>query len=143
MRTKKSVENLVFTCEDCGTEFTNVPGKGAPKTRWCNRRCFKRFKKKEAKKQGRELVIQFLSERSKGLCGICLKPVDIERVVPDPWAPTVDHIHPLSKGGKNVISNVRLAHFRCNSVKCDIEERSDDTPLQSMSELRMAWGMDQ
>jgi 5-methylcytosine-specific restriction endonuclease McrA len=37
--------------------------------------------------------------------------------VPEPLAPTIDHIVPVSKGGDDTRANVQLAHFRCNSVK--------------------------
>jgi len=33
---------------------------------------------------------------------------------------TVDHIIPLSKGGKNEIENCQLAHRKCNSMKKDL-----------------------
>lgn len=58
-------------------------------------------------------------ERDHWLCMICLAPVDKDRVVPDPLAATVDHTIPLSKGGEHVMSNVRCAHFACNSILGD------------------------
>lgn len=46
-------------------------------------------------------------------CAICGKKI---RTFDDL---TVDHIIPLSKGGKNEIENCQLAHKRCNSIKSD------------------------
>jgi 5-methylcytosine-specific restriction endonuclease McrA len=33
----------------------------------------------------------------------------------DPWAPSVDHIVPLSEGGLDNAANKRAAHIQCNS----------------------------
>lgn len=50
-------------------------------------------------------------------CGLCGDSVPMTVRVPDPLAPTIDHIVPISKGGDDTRANVQLAHFRCNSVK--------------------------
>lgn len=50
-------------------------------------------------------------ERDKGMCGICLKPVDRN----SKWH--VDHIVPIAKGGLHSYANVQLAHGRCNISK--------------------------
>lgn len=50
-------------------------------------------------------------ERDKGVCGICMKPVEPN----SPWE--VDHIVPLSKGGIHAYANVQLAHRSCNRAK--------------------------
>ena len=51
-----------------------------------------------------------------GLCWICREPMDwSERNYRDPRYPTIDHIHPVSRGGKKTAtSNMKLAHKRCN-----------------------------
>lgn len=51
-----------------------------------------------------------LYERDNRMCGICHKHV------PRPHA-SIDHIIPLSKGGKHEWENVQLAHRRCNHLK--------------------------
>lgn len=52
----------------------------------------------------REAII----ERDGMTCGICGRPIlsikDID----------IDHIQPISKGGKSVLGNLRVAHARCN-----------------------------
>src|SRR5205807_2364216 len=40
---------------------------------------------------------------------------DASRMFPDPWAASMDCIVPLSQGGRYELSNVRLAHYRCNT----------------------------
>ena len=55
---------------------------------------------------------------TQSVCGICGHPVNFDKVFPDPWSPTVDHIIPVSKGGSPVdVANLQLAHLRCNRIK--------------------------
>lgn len=60
-----------------------------------------------------------LWERDGGICQLCGAPVDGDAKWPAPLSLTVDHILPLSKGGKHELANVQIAHSRCNSVKGD------------------------
>ena len=59
-------------------------------------------------------VRQTVYERDRWVCGICGEGVDAARVLPDPLCATLDHITPLADGGTNELSNLRLAHYRCN-----------------------------
>jgi len=56
-------------------------------------------------------------ERDGWMCGICELPVDRDAKWPDPGAPTLDHVVPMSRGGGHVLANVQLGHFYCNTVK--------------------------
>lgn len=47
---------------------------------------------------------------SKGVCGICHKPLDLFGI-------DFDHIVPLSKGGTHTRDNIQPSHSRCNRVK--------------------------
>ena len=54
------------------------------------------------------------------ICGICGKPVDKTIKYPHPFSATVDHIIPLDRGGHpSDMSNLQLAHFKCNREKSD------------------------
>lgn len=54
------------------------------------------------------------------VCGICGKPVDKKLKPPNPLAPVVDHIIPVSKGGHpSSMDNLQLAHSCCNRQKSD------------------------
>lgn len=48
-------------------------------------------------------------ERDAGVCQICGRPIEGHG--------TIDHIVPKSKGGTNELSNLQLAHERCNQRK--------------------------
>ena len=51
--------------------------------------------------------------RQSDLCGICGKAITKMKDA------TIDHIIPLSRGGHSGISNIQLAHDKCNSTKGD------------------------
>lgn len=57
---------------------------------------------------------------SQSNCAICGRPVDFNRVFPDPWSATLDHIVPVSKGGDPAaLENLQLAHLQCNRIKAN------------------------
>ena len=61
-----------------------------------------------------------IGERDNWLCGICQDaslPVDPARRRPDPLAPSVDHITPISRGGTHTRSNAQISHWFCNQEK--------------------------
>jgi hypothetical protein len=61
-------------------------------------------------------VVDVLNMRG-DICHLCRTPVDITVSVPDPRAPTIDHVLPLSRGGGDDLTNVDIAHFACNRRK--------------------------
>lgn len=50
-----------------------------------------------------------------GICYICGDPFNNSKEI------TFDHWQPISKGGADDIENYRLAHFKCNNLKADME----------------------
>jgi 5-methylcytosine-specific restriction endonuclease McrA len=49
-------------------------------------------------------------------CAICLEPLDHQAPGRSRWAPSVDHVIPLSRGGEPYDeSNLRCVHYGCNS----------------------------
>jgi len=65
------------------------------------------------------LHFRVIAERDGWLCQLCGDPVEWDAAVPEPLAPTMDHIIPLSRGGAHHETNVQLAHFICNCRKAD------------------------
>lgn len=50
-------------------------------------------------------------------CGLCAKAVNPGLRWPHPLSASLDHIVPLSLGGDHTVTNVQLAHLRCNVSK--------------------------
>lgn len=53
-----------------------------------------------------------IAERDGHRCWLCRTKVE-------PMDRSIDHVFPIARGGKHILSNVRLAHRRCNSIKRD------------------------
>lgn len=80
----------------------------------------------EAAMVDRDITVDGLFRRDKGVCHLCGGRCDYEDFVVvngvticGDWYPSVDHVIPLSKGGEHSWSNVKLAHRICNSIKGD------------------------
>jgi len=58
-------------------------------------------------------------ERDCWKCMICGKQCKRGERAPHPLAATIDHIRPVSKGGRDAPDNVQCAHFVCNAMKSD------------------------
>jgi 5-methylcytosine-specific restriction endonuclease McrA len=65
------------------------------------------------------VVSAVVFERDSWMCCICGRQCAREYNWNNPMSPTVDHIHPLSKGGEHSYANCRTACARCNTVKSD------------------------
>lgn len=61
-----------------------------------------------------EITIAYLMRRDHKRCGLCRRPV---RGKAGMRGPSIDHIIPLSRGGKHELANVHLAHLECNLRK--------------------------
>ena len=55
--------------------------------------------------------------RTRPACHICGQPIDYTLHYLDPKAYVIDHVVPLSRGGRDDLSNVAAAHRDCNSTK--------------------------
>lgn len=58
-----------------------------------------------------------VGDRDGWLCGICGEAVDKNRPWPDRFCATLDHIQPLSLGGRHAMENLRIAHLTCNAKR--------------------------
>lgn len=56
-------------------------------------------------------------ERDGWRCGICGGSISPSKRWPDSGSVTLDHIIPISKGGRHEYANCQAAHFGCNSRK--------------------------
>ena len=58
-----------------------------------------------------------LFERDEWTCHLCHAKIEPHRRCPDPMAATMDHLIPLSLGGRHTWDNVKAAHALCNFRK--------------------------
>lgn len=56
-------------------------------------------------------------EASDKTCCLCLKPIDETLQSPDPMSFSLEHLTPISRGGRHDIDNIGFAHRVCNSSK--------------------------
>jgi 5-methylcytosine-specific restriction endonuclease McrA len=68
-------------------------------------------------KGDRDALIAYLIERDGNRCRIPGCSYGSRQIGVGARKPSLDHIVPLSKGGKNELANIQLAHFRCNLSK--------------------------
>lgn len=127
---KKSDEDWVLKhtriCAVCGNEFLSRHG-----TIVCSDKCRKKHNNRKRDKRidarivdNPDITLESLFKRDKGVCHICGKPCDYEDYTVDGdifiagnWYPSIDHVIPISKGGRHSWDNVKLAHRLCNTVK--------------------------
>lgn len=133
-----------FVCNECGRRFTRHQyalemkrtNRILKPPRFCSNRCRSRSynctrkaKRKITRAEEETAVIPLgdIVRRDNSVCQLCGEKVDLNDGYYDANGhfhtgrlyPTLDHIMPLSKGGRHVWSNVQLAHQACNSAKKD------------------------
>jgi len=99
-------QNIIFTCIIVATLTTiivNILG-NIMKNRYT------RARRAKIKYTGRKWHRNRLFSQG-NICGICEKPITNAKDA------TVDHIMPLSLGGRDDIENMQLAHKTCNELK--------------------------
>lgn len=109
-------------CDWCGVGYVAQ----VQVQRFCEPKCMTRSARarRRARLRGADGLIEDVAfgevwGRDGGLCWICSAQIDVQAAVPDDLAGTMDHVVPLSRGGSHTFSNVRLAHFICNSKRGD------------------------
>ena len=134
------------TCPMCGRSFITYKKRQL----CCSTECSKerersrqnhtdrdrRFKKNGVKKD-LSISARTVYRRDGGICWLCGDACDLNDyrindngvVICGDRSPSVEHVTPLSRGGKDVWSNVRCAHRICNSKR-----GADDPPALSLFE---------
>ncbi|MFG2081599.1 HNH endonuclease [Micromonospora tulbaghiae] len=111
-------------CRRCGTYFMTTANGTVPA--YCSKRCFRADirDRRRAREYGAKLTPgrrHAVFERDNWICQICGEPVNRAVAVPQPDAPTIDHVLALARGGAHGEDNWATAHFICNSMKRDIQ----------------------
>ena len=77
----------------------------------------------------RDITLDKLFKRDKGLCYLCNEPCDREdfivteegHYIVGPSYPSTDHVVAIANNGMHAWNNIKLAHHRCNTLKRDIK----------------------
>lgn len=132
---KERLERSVTrNCIWCGNMFETLNERQLTCSSECSRKRLNRVKweRKEARLNERNIVdtditLIKLYKRDKGVCHICNEPCDYgdKKITSEGYFiagetyPSIDHVIPISKGGKHSWKNVKLAHHKCNGIKSD------------------------
>jgi 5-methylcytosine-specific restriction endonuclease McrA len=121
-------------CKLCGKPFK--PSK--VHRHYCSDACANEAKRERANAKRRQrrnmtgdqkkkfIKMTVVYRRDHGVCQICGLPIPAGIDTNDDWAPSVDHVIPVSKGGAHNYGNVQLAHRVCNSMKQDSDDYKID-----------------
>lgn len=118
-------------CKNCGKDF--LPEFKGEKS-FCSAECRARYARELKRKRkhrldglviDKDITLTKLSIRDEGVCKLCGDLVDWNDYkinsagawVAGARYPSIDHIYPISLGGKHAWDNIQLAHCRCNSLK--------------------------
>jgi len=132
---EKAAVGRVRSCVFCMAEF--MPTKNTQI--FCDRTCRSRADvarnreaynsrnaARRALERGARTVEKFdrvdVFDRDGWICQLCLSPIDWRLTGRGRYAPALDHIVPLSKGGLHVLNNVQASHSGCNARKRDRED---------------------
>lgn len=130
---RQTMERLAnHVCKNCGKAFC-IEATGYNSEKYCSEKCMKRWamrvkndrriKRMNSREHDNDITLEKLYGRDKGICYLCGGLCDWTDIDPDGNAqdnyPSIDHVIPISKGGKHKWSNIKLAHRGCNWRKRD------------------------
>lgn len=119
----------VAVCPECGKEFVTYNKKAIT----CSKQCSKKRQNRKPDRRltneniiDKDITLESLYKRDSGVCYLCGGKCNLEdyvvrdgTIICGDWYPSIEHIIPLSKGGKHAWKNVMLAHRKCNYIKRD------------------------
>ncbi len=129
---KKSAQ---WECIECGNPFQ--PECFRPDlVKYCRIKC-KKVRENRIRNQKKRLPSKknyvedinprVLFEKDKGICQLCGLKINQNVEWPDPRSATIDHIIPVSEGGKNSYENAQLTCLKCNNDKnTETQKRDND-----------------
>jgi 5-methylcytosine-specific restriction endonuclease McrA len=118
-RYKDKPSGAIVACAVCGNHFQRTTGRIKACSDVCSavlakERDQRRLQRRRTANTGEPYTIRELRERDGDKCWICVKRIDFTLSGMDPMGPTIDHLLPLSHGGADCKSNVKMAHRQCN-----------------------------
>ena len=137
-----AVHTVDRKCEICRTIFHCLDTESR---KTCSSTCSKKYNNHRLDRRlnyknivDRNITLTELYNRDKGICALCGGKCDFNdyeidekgnRITHDNY-PSIDHIKPLSRGGKHQWKNVQLAHFKCNYIKGNRYVEHEDIKLK-------------
>ena len=130
MARMKAKEKGPVACKCCGSLFVRT----RQRLVYCSAACARRVENnhKDKRLRGQKgidwtITVPALVQRDDNVCHICGGLCDSKdytinengHFIAGPTYPSIDHVIPISKGGRHKWDNVRLAHIYCNTVKRD------------------------
>lgn len=131
---ENKIKELTRPCVECGNTFYNPSPNVLTCSSECSRKRTRRISRMKYKGRinkynlvDKDISLVRLYKKADGVCYICNehcnwsdKEVTEEgyTIVGDSY-PTIEHVIPLSKGGKHSWNNVKLSCMRCNTLKRD------------------------
>lgn len=131
---EKRVKELTRACDECGETFYDPN----PVPLTCSKECSKKRRNRLGRLYmndrynkdnliDKDITLEKLYKRDKGICYICgdkcnYNDNEITKegyFIAGGTYPSIDHVIPISKGGKHSWNNVKLAHCYCNTIKSD------------------------
>lgn len=120
-------------CEMCGKSFITYRANAKTCSKECSRKRSNKISSRAKDSRinnlnniDKDITLESLFKRDAGVCYICGGRCNWEdytmrgsTFIAGDWYPSIEHVTPLSHGGLNAWSNVRLAHRRCNYLKRD------------------------
>ncbi len=122
-------------CRRCGTGFVGFSFNYDKPPEFCSNRCGSQTAKEtrrarlanvETKAYSRHQIF----ERDGWVCQLCDLAVDRGAHYQNDWAPSIDHVVPISLGGPDTPENVQCAHRLCNSRKSNIVPSDEQLSLR-------------
>lgn len=134
-RNRRLVRDPVLRAERQRRYRANRKARGLPANTW-SPALRDAYHRRRAAKAGGELGLKVhyseIAERDGWICQLCFVPVEPELAWPQPASGSIDHVVPLSIGGRHDPSNVQLAHLRCNTAKGATPPGGSDALLVSL-----------
>lgn len=105
-----------WECGACGAACSRPAARGQ-RPKWCET-CRRALQNRDIKIRPADRVAVYC--RDAWTCWLCLGDVDRTLIGSySHWRPSLDHVVPRSRGGSDALTNLRLAHWWCNSVRSD------------------------
>lgn len=130
-----SVIGTIRACLQCESPFSPTKNPHV----YCTKRCRdladvarnrEDYNRRNAARRARERMADVgddftrieIFDRDGWICQLCLAPIDWRLSGRGRFAPALDHVIPLNRGGKHARDNVQAAHSGCNARKRDRED---------------------